>query len=83
MGRKHCGKGQIDRYEQFLLCPQCFQNACFPGASKGDFVWEWVNKMIATSIYNIWFNTQFMAFCTLKLHYSILPGALMHHHNIT
>ena len=23
--------------------PQCFQKACFPGASKGVVVWEWVN----------------------------------------
>ena len=37
------GKGEIARYEQFLLFPQCFQKACFPGASKGVFVWEWVN----------------------------------------
>ena len=22
---------------------QCFQKACFPGASKGVTVWEWVN----------------------------------------
>ena len=36
------GKGEIARYEQFLLFPQCFQKACFPGASKGVFVWEWV-----------------------------------------
>ena len=28
------GKGEISRYEQFLLFPQCFQQACFPGASK-------------------------------------------------
>ena len=28
------GKGEIARYEQFLLLPQCFQKACFPGASK-------------------------------------------------
>ena len=28
------GKGEIARYEQFLLFPQCFQKACFPGASK-------------------------------------------------
>ena len=34
------GKGEIARYEQFLLCPQCFQKACFPGASKGVIVWE-------------------------------------------
>ena len=27
------GKGEVARYEQFLLFPQCFQKACFPGAS--------------------------------------------------
>ena len=37
------GKGEIARYEQFLLFPQFFQNACFPGASKGVIGWEWVN----------------------------------------
>ena len=26
------GKGEIAHYEQFLLFPQCFQKACFPGA---------------------------------------------------
>ena len=36
------GKGEIARYEQFLLFPQCFQKAYFPGASKGVTVWEWV-----------------------------------------
>ena len=36
------GKGEIARYEQFLLFPQCFQKACFLGASKGVIVWEWV-----------------------------------------
>ena len=29
------GKGEIPRYEQFLLFPLCFQKACFPGVSKG------------------------------------------------
>ena len=38
------GKEEIACYEQFLLFPQCFQKACFPGASKGVIVWEWVNK---------------------------------------
>ena len=38
------GKGEIARYEQFLLFPQCFQKACFPGASKGVIVWEWVKN---------------------------------------
>ena len=37
------GKGEIACYEQFLLFPQCFQKACFPEASKGVIVWEWVN----------------------------------------
>ena len=36
-------KGEIAAYEQFLLFPQCFQKACFPGASEGVIVWEWVN----------------------------------------
>ena len=38
------GKGEIARHEQFLLFPQCFQKACFPGASKGVIVWEWVKQ---------------------------------------
>ena len=42
-GRDTMGKGEIAHYEQFLLFPQCFQKACFPGASKGVIVWEWVN----------------------------------------
>ena len=33
------GKGEIARYEQFLLFPQCFQKVCFPGASKGVIVY--------------------------------------------
>ena len=36
------GKGEIARYEQFLLFPLCFQKASFPEASKGFIVWEWV-----------------------------------------
>ena len=36
------GKGEIARYEQFLLLPLCFQKACLPGTSKGVIVWEWV-----------------------------------------
>ena len=34
------GKGEIARYEQLLLFPQCFQKACFLGPSKGVIVWE-------------------------------------------
>ena len=33
------GKGEIARYEQFLLFPQSFQKAFFPGTSKGVIVW--------------------------------------------
>ena len=40
------GKGEIARYEQFLLFPQCFQKACFHGASKGVIVWDWVKKTV-------------------------------------
>ena len=43
------GKGVIAHYEQFLLFPQCFQKACFLGASKGVIVWEWVNLMFITN----------------------------------
>ena len=39
------GKGEIARNEQFLLFPQCFQKACFPGSSKGVILWEWVNPL--------------------------------------
>ena len=38
-------KGEIARYEQFLLFPQCFQKAGFPGASKGVIVWGWVRRL--------------------------------------
>ena len=44
MSRNTVGKGEIARYEQFLLFPQCLQKACFPGASKGVIVSEWVNE---------------------------------------
>ena len=36
------GKGEIASYKQFLLFQLCFQKICFPGASKGVTVWEWV-----------------------------------------
>ena len=32
-----------ESYEQFLFFPQWFQKACFPEASKGVIVWEWVD----------------------------------------
>ena len=45
------GKGKIACYEQFLLFPQCFQKACFPGASEGVIVWEWVNPFPSPRFY--------------------------------
>ena len=45
------GKGEIARYEQFLLFLQCLQKACFPGASKGVIVWEWVKETIYWFLY--------------------------------
>ena len=48
------GKGEIARYGQFLLFPQCFQKACFPGASKGVIVWEWVKPSSMETFNNIY-----------------------------
>ena len=38
------GKGEIARYEQFILFPQCFHKASFTEASKGVIMWEWVKR---------------------------------------
>ena len=40
--QKTVGNGEIACYKQFLLFSLCFQKACFPGASRGVVVWEWV-----------------------------------------
>ena len=37
------GKVEFACYEQFPFFPQCFQKACFPGASEVVILWEWVN----------------------------------------
>ena len=58
------GKGEIARYEQFLLFPQCFQKACFPGASKGVIVWEWVNSLPNNKILD---SSKLKAFADEKL----------------
>ena len=47
------GKGEITRYEQFLLFPQCFQKACLQGASKGVIVSGWVNTCAFCKIFCI------------------------------
>ena len=39
------GKGEIARYEQFLLFPQCFQKTCAADMLKQGLVWERVNPV--------------------------------------
>ena len=47
------GKGENAGYQHFLRYPQCFQKACFSGASKGVTVWEWVKFGICVRVENI------------------------------
>ena len=47
-------KGEIAHYEQFLLFPQCFQKASFPGVSKGVIVWEWVKLIDYFCLWQGW-----------------------------
>ena len=55
------GKTEIARHEQFLLFPQCFQKACFPGMLKGVIVWEWVSSF---PINKFWTSRPlFLGFC--------------------
>ena len=37
------GKGEIARFEQFLLFPQCFQKTCSADMKKPWLVWERAN----------------------------------------
>ena len=41
------GKGEIARYEQFLLFPQCFQKTCTADSYKPGLVWERVKSKLA------------------------------------
>ena len=52
------GKGKIARFVQFLLFPQCFQKACFPGASKGVIVWEWVKANYRLCFFQMLLSTE-------------------------
>ena len=36
------GKGEIARYEQFLLFPHCFQKTCVADTYKHGFVGKWL-----------------------------------------
>ena len=62
------GKGEIARYEQFLLFPQCFQKACFPEASKGVIVWEWVNATLKAEVIS-WRSVTHMCFLAFSHQY--------------
>ena len=68
---KTVGKREIARDEQFLFFPQCFQKACFSGASKGVIVWEWVN-----SLPNDIFFTKLKAFADDKVNVAKMMIAL-------
>ena len=57
------GKGEIARYEQFLLFPQWFQKACFPGASKGVIVWEWDKYLWTVSCIGAYIIVTLAKFC--------------------
>ena len=43
------GKGEIARDEQFLLFQQCFQKACFPGASKVSLCGNGLKKVYGSA----------------------------------
>ena len=61
------GKGEIARYEQFFLFPQCFQKACFPGMSKGVVVWDWVKVIFIWDLKTLHRSTVEISFTMLSL----------------
>ena len=68
------GTGEIARYEQFLLFPQCFQKDCLPGVSKGVIVWDWVKQdglenNVASSIFPLFHNV-FFPFKNISHHFN-------------
>ena len=65
------GKGEIARYKQFLLFPQCFQKAHFQGESKGVIVWEWVKVDLIRPSLNLFFYNLSDAHWNIKVHVNI------------
>ena len=47
------GKGEIARYEQFLLFPLCFQRTCTTDTSKSGLAWERVKKQNILALYAV------------------------------
>ena len=59
MGRKHCEKRRNCSLRAISPFPTVFSKGCFPGASKGVIVWEWVKVPIAVNwnyVYKIQVN---------------------------
>ena len=72
------GKEEIARYEQFLRFPPCFLKACFPGASKGVIVWEWVKLVFAWSRSILTHFFLPVEVCSLLFYTDCLPSSLQH-----
>ena len=52
-------KGEIARYEQFLLLSECFQKASASEVSENVFMWEKVKADVSDiSILGIWFSEE-------------------------
>ena len=51
------GKGEIARYEQFLLFPQCFENTSTADRLKSGLVWGRVNFNIALVVQSVAYRT--------------------------
>ena len=55
------GKGEIARYKQFPLLPQCFQKACFPGASKVSLCGNGFNSLSVQTL-SVWTSVRVCCF---------------------
>ena len=40
------GKGEIARYEQFLLFPRCFQKTCTETCKTKSLFWKWLIYLV-------------------------------------
>ena len=67
MGRKHWEKEKL----LVLLFPQCFQKVCFPGASKGVIVWEWVKRLKGKGIIKILWKKENLLVTTKQLFFPL------------
>ena len=53
------GKGEIARYKQFILFPQCFQRTCTADMLKPGLVWERV-KEVSWILKTLWENEKML-----------------------